>query len=268
MKPKLDFLHPEQGFLGLPLRETGPKGKGDIAVIPFGLEATVSYGGGTAQGPQAILDASHQVELFDEELWCEPVRAFSLATHAPVLPDHGLAEALEQIAHIVQMCLDRDLFPLVLGGEHAVSIGAARPFLKRHSDLVILQFDAHADLRDDYEGNRFSHAAVMRRLLDAPGASLVSLGIRSLSAAEAEFIDGSADRVQLHLSRDRRNWDLEKIISFIGNRPVYLTFDVDVLDPAVMPSTGTPEPGGLTTRKSSTACVRWPGNAGLSAPIL
>ena len=246
MNSKLDFLQPEQGFLGLSRQEMRDGGSAEIAVIPFGLEASVSYGGGTQEGPQAILDASHQVELFDEELWCEPCRSMTLATHVPIAPDPSHEKALDRIEQAVRMCLDEHYFPLVLGGEHSLTIGAARPFFQGYADLVILQFDAHADLRDGYEGNRYSHAAAMRRLLDAPGVDLVSLGIRSLSAAEAEFAAAAGERVQLYLARDRKAWDLEKIVSFIGDRPVYLTFDVDVLDPSILPSTGTPEPCGLT----------------------
>ena len=108
--------------------------------------------------------------------------------------------------------LAADKFPLVLGGEHSLTVGAVRPLLVRHSDLVVLQFDAHADLRDGYLGERYSHAAAMRRVLDNPGVSLVSLGIRAISAAEAEFIESNRDRITIHWAKDQAAWDEDSIL--------------------------------------------------------
>jgi agmatinase len=215
-------------------------------IIPFGLEASVSYGHGTAAGPAAILQASHALELFDEELWREPYRDFGVATLAAEMPLSPNAAALDQLAGLVEDVVAEGKFPLVLGGEHALTPGAVRPFLKRHKDLVVLQFDAHADLRDGYMGEHFSHAAAMRRVLDDPDVSLVQVGVRAISAGEVPYLEANRHRVRVFWAKDRASWDFEAILDPLRGRPVYITFDVDALDPAIMPATGTPEPGGIS----------------------
>lgn len=242
----MEFLPPAQGFLGLSDEEAAiSAGKPGVTVVPFGLEASVSFGGGTARGPQAIIDASHQVELFDEELWREPCRDFDLATLAPFPLESGVQPALDQVEAIVAGILNEECFPLIFGGEHSLTAGAIRPFLERYDDLVILQFDAHADLRDGYEGERYSHAAAMRRCLDAPGVSLVSVGVRNISAGEIPFLEANRERIDIFWAKDRANWDVGDIVARLAGRPVYLTFDLDGFDSSLMPATGTPEPGGL-----------------------
>lgn len=242
----MDYLPPPQGFLGLSADDASAgAGKPGVTVVPFGLEASVSYGGGTARGPAAILEASHQVELFDEELWREPVRDFDLATLAPVALASSIEAALAQLDSLVAEILDGGRFPLILGGEHSLTAGAIRPFLARYDDLVILQFDAHADLRDGYEGELYSHAAAMRRCLDAPGVSLVSVGVRNISAEEIPFLEANRDRIDIHWAKDRARWNVAEIVAPLAGRPVYLTFDLDGFDASLMPATGTPEPGGL-----------------------
>ncbi len=144
-------------------------GAARAVVVPFGLEASVSYGGGTGAGPAAILKASQQLELYDDELACEPYLDYGVAAlRAPDIA-RPIEAALDQLAGIVGQVLDEGKFPLVLGGEHSLTAGAVRPFAERHRDLVVLQLDAHADLRDGYLGERYSHAAAMRRVLDLPG---------------------------------------------------------------------------------------------------
>ncbi|NQV83176.1 MAG: agmatinase [Rhodospirillales bacterium] len=242
----MKLLPPKKGFLGLSEEDAaGSAGKPGVTVVPFGLEGSVSYGGGTAHGPQAIIDASHQVELFDEELWREPVREFQVSTLAPFAIADGVEAAVDQLQGIVGGILDEGRFPLVFGGEHSLTAGAIRPFAARHEDLVILQFDAHADLRDGYEGEHYSHAAAMRRCLDNPGLSLVSLGIRNISVGEAAYLDGNRDRIHVYWGKDRRDWNLDEILSHLTGRSVYLTFDLDGFDASLMPATGTPEPGGM-----------------------
>ncbi|MBC8337226.1 MAG: agmatinase [Rhodospirillales bacterium] len=242
----MKLLPPEKGFLGLSGENAGAStDKPGVTVVPFGLEGSVSYGGGTARGPQAIIDASHQVELFDEELWREPFHEFQVSTLAPFAIADGVEAAVNQLQGIVGGILDEGRFPLIFGGEHSLTAGAIRPFAERHEDLVILQFDAHADLRDGYEGEHFSHAAAMRRCLDNPSLSLVSFGIRNISAGEAAYLDGNRDRIHVYWGKDRRGWNVEEILSHLAGRPVYLTFDLDGFDASLMPATGTPEPGGL-----------------------
>ena len=142
--------------------------------------------------------------------------------------------------------LEEGRFPLVLGGEHSLTAGAIRPFAARHKDLVILQFDAHADLRDGYLGEKYSHAAAMRRVLDHPHVELVSVGIRAISKEEADFADAHPDRIHIYWGKDQVRWDIEAIAAHLRGRPIYVSFDIDGLDGAVMPATGTPTPGGLS----------------------
>jgi agmatinase len=216
-----------------------------VVVIPFGLESTVSYGGGTALGPAAILKASHQVELFDEELWCEPHEQIGIATlKAPKIRKRTPA-ALRQIERLVRKVLASGRFPLTLGGEHSVTAGAIRPFAATGEPLTLLHFDAHADLREDYEGEKFSHASALRRCLDYPNVRLVSVGIRNISAGEIPFLEANRGRIQIFWAKDRGQWNAADVAAALGDGPVYLTFDVDGLDCSLMAATGTPEPGGL-----------------------
>jgi agmatinase len=242
----LDYLPAGSSFLE-PARVDALRPAGARAVvIPFGLEASVSYGSGTALGPAAILAASHQLELFDEELCCEPYREYGVATLRVPPMIQPLEAALEQLAELVSSVLDAGKFPFVLGGEHSLTAGAIRPFADRYRDLVVLQFDAHADLRDGYQGERFSHAAAMRRVLDHPGLTLVGIGIRALSQEEAEFLQANRHRVGIHWAHEQAAWDVEAMVKGLAGRPVYLTFDIDALDAGIMPATGTPVPGGLS----------------------
>jgi agmatinase len=133
----------------------------------------------------------------------------------------------------------------VLGGEHSLTVGAIRPHLRRHPDLVIVQIDGHADLRDGYLGAKLSHASAMRRILETSRASLVSIGIRCISAEEIAYYETQRDRITIHFGKDQKRWRLEDIVAPLKGRPVYISFDVDGLDASLMPATGTPEPGGL-----------------------
>ena len=236
------FLDPQRGDADRP-------GDARAVVIPFGLEASVSYGGGTAQGPAAILAASHQLELFDDELWREAYADYGIAAlDMPPMPS-TVAAALDQLASVTADVLDAGKLPFVLGGEHSLTAGAIRPFAKRFpQDLVVLQFDAHWDLRDGYLGEPYSHAAAMRRVLDQPGhenITLVSVGIRAFSEPEARYYEANRRRMHVHFGHDQANWNVADIVAPLKGRPVYITFDIDALDAHVMPATGTPVPGGL-----------------------
>lgn len=237
-------LPPEDGLFGL---ENAPDGTDlpKVRVIPFGLEGSVSYGGGTAAGPEAIIEASKQVELFDEDVWTEPFRHFRLETMAPFAIEKDVASALEQLEGIVKRALDDGCFPLTLGGEHSLTAGAIRPLVKKYGEITLLQFDAHADLRDGYDGEHFSHAAAMRRCLDHDGVSLVSMGIRNISAGEIPFLEANNERITIHWAKDKGAFNADSVINALKGRNVYITFDVDGLDASLMPATGTPEPGGL-----------------------
>ena len=245
MSAKLDYLPADQSFLDPVRADAADPASARAVVIPFGLEASVSYGGGTAAGPQAIMAASQQLELYDDELGCEPYRGYGVAAIREPAIARPIGPALDQLAGTVETVLAAGKFPLVLGGEHSLTAGAIRPFADRHKDLVVLQFDAHADLRDGYQGEHFSHAAAMRRVLDHPGVTLVSVGIRAISTPEVHFYDANRDRITIHWAKDQARWDTDEIVKSLAGQPVYVTFDIDALDAAVMPATGTPTPGGL-----------------------
>lgn len=210
-------------------------------VIPVPLEASVSYGRGTAGGPAALLDASRHVEGFDGV--DVPAEA-GIYTGAGVLCEGRGAEAvLADVASRVSDAAARGRVPVVLGGEHTVTLGAVRGLYGRGSRFGVVQFDAHADLRDRYEGNPLSHGSVMRRVVDM-GVPLFQAGVRSLSAAESA------------LRWERRIPHMDAIDGGLScggallppsfPRNIYITFDVDAFDPSVLPGTGTPEPGGMS----------------------
>lgn len=211
-------------------------------ILPAGYEATTSYGAGTREGPEAILRASRQLELYDDELDWEPCEA-GIATLPAWEFDRSAPERpIAQVEALVAAALEGGKFPVLLGGEHAITLGGVRAALGRTPGLGVLQLDAHADLRDVYEGTPYSHACVMRRVSEQ--APVVAGGIRSLSAEEARFrpahpyLRFPAEALVTHPGLT------EAIVAALPPR-VYVTVDLDVLDPAAMPAVGTPEPGGL-----------------------
>jgi len=238
----LKYLSNKKGFLGI---DNKANGKERVVIIPFGLEKTVSYGSGTSKGPKEIIKASHQVELFDEDLNKEPYKNIGIKTLSPFPIKKNVIDALKQIENINQFLLEEKKFPLVLGGEHSLTAGAIRPFIKKFGKICLLHFDAHADLRDSYNGNKFSHASAIRRCLDYPNVSIVSFGIRNISKTEAIFLKKNRNRINIFWAKDKSNWNFQKFKKIIKNKKIYLTFDVDGLDSSLMAATGTPEPGGL-----------------------
>jgi len=245
--PMDDFRYrtPARSFLGEEAWAVGSAQDARAIVIPFPLEATVSFGKGTKRGPDAIIAASAALEAFDEELGCSPLRSIGLATLETAEIPRSLEAALEQIEDLVGTVLSRGKFPLVLGGEHSLTIGALRAFAARYPELAILHFDAHADLRDSYRGARLSHACVMRRVLEHRHLNLISVGVRSISQGEMAFLNARPDRIAVHWARERAAWDLNEIVRPLAGKPIYVSFDVDAFDASLMPATGTPEPGGL-----------------------
>ena len=238
----MNYLNQKKGFLGF---DADHKVKSKVIVVPFGLEKTVSYGSGTSMGPKEIIKASHQVELFDEELNKEPYKEIGIQTLKPFKIKRKLSDALNQLSEINEKILSEKKFPLVLGGEHSITPGSVKPFAKKYKELTILHFDAHADLRESYQGEKFSHASAIKRCLDFKNIKVVSYGIRNLSKSEMDFYNKNKDRIEIFWAKDKRNWDLEKINDLFANKHVYITFDVDGFDSSIMPATGTPEPGGL-----------------------
>ena len=227
-------------FLASELPDTDP-GSCFFHVLPVPLEATVSYAGGTAKGPEAILEASDQLELWDGE--SVPAEA-GICTH-PAVDCAGPSETvLQRVAAAVDTILDHGGLPVLLGGEHTVTYGALSALRRRFGAFGVVQFDAHADLRDSYEGSPWSHASVMRRAVKDLGLPLVQFGVRAMCLEEVEA--RRTHGVTFHDAADlARRGIPDRLLPPDFPQRVYVTFDVDGLDPSIMPATGTPVPGGL-----------------------
>ena len=238
----MNYLSNKKGFLGI---DNKFNFREKVVVVPFGLEKTVSYGGGTKNGPKEIIKASHQVELYDEELHCEPYKKIGIKTLKPFKINKNIKKALKQISDINEKILNKKLFPITFGGEHSITPGCINPFVKKYKKLCLLHFDAHADLRESYNGSKFSHASAMKRCLDYKNVSVISFGIRNISASEISCLKKNYSRINIFWAKDKMKWNLNKFKKMIKGKTVYLTFDVDGLDSSIMPATGTPEPGGL-----------------------
>ena len=219
-----------------------------FVVVPVPYDLTSTYQSGSRRGPGAILEASANMELYDEELNKETYLA-GIHTTAPLEADaRGPARMVAVVRQQVAEILAHAKTPVMLGGEHSLSLGAVQAMKDKYPRLSVLQLDAHADLRKSYQGSPYSHAAVARRIAEI--CPLVQAGIRSMSAAEAIFMANSDVRTFtadfIHSGKD---WQ-EKIGDCLSG-DVYVTIDLDVFDPAIMPATGTPEPDGLTWRDVS-----------------
>ncbi len=238
----MNYLSNKKGFLGV---DNKFNFKEKVVVVPFGLEKTVSYGGGTKNGPKEIIKASHQVELYDEELNCEPYKKIGIKTLKPFKIDQNITKALNKMSDINRKIINKKLFPMTFGGEHSITPGCIAPFAKKYKKLLLLHFDAHADLRQNYNGEKFSHASAIRRCLDYKNVSVISFGIRNISQSEIAYFKSNSSRIKIFWAKDKIKWNLNKFRKMIKNKNVYLTFDVDGFDSSIMPATGTPEPGGL-----------------------
>ena len=211
----MKFLKQKDGFLGY---DADTKIKSKVIVVPFGLEKTVSYGGGTKNAPKEIIKASHQVELFDEELNKETFRYIGIKTLKPFKIRTQVKSAMAQIAEINKKIILRKQFPLVFGGEHSITSGSIRPFVKKFKSLYILHFDAHADLRDQYDGEKYSHATALRRCLDFKNVKLVSFGIRNLSKEEMIFYNKNKKRVKIFWGSEKNRWKMSEIRKIFKKR--------------------------------------------------
>ncbi len=213
-----------------------------VVIIPAPLEYSVCYMKGTAYGPQALLNASSQMDLYDEELDRSPID-IGIYTR-PFLDYSGMkhAEALEATGQAVREVLAQGKFPFTLGGEHSLSAATVAAVHEHYADLTVVHIDAHGDLRDEYEGSPLSHACVEKRIVDM-GIPLLEIGIRSMSAEEARFIKGKSNIAitwAYQMARGTADIPWERLGSH-----TYLSFDLDAIDPSEMPAVGTPEPGGL-----------------------
>jgi agmatinase len=236
---------PDRNFMGLD-DEAAAFEHARAVILPVPYESTTSWGGGTARGPGAILDASRYVEVYDQELDAEPVRHGIHTLPDLDLTREGSTPAMAELEEAYGAVLDAigDRFPVMLGGEHSLSAPAIRATAaRRQGRLSVLQMDAHADLRDGYQGAPWSHASFAFRCLDV--ADFVQVGIRAVSPEEVEVIRSRPEQITVVWADDM--WDddawMDRALEALGP-DVYLTFDVDYFDPSLVPATGTPEPGG------------------------
>lgn len=227
-------------FAGLP---SIPFEKAQVVIIPISYEVTTSYRKGTKEGPLAILNSSYNLELYDEELDTVPAEVGIYTYPEPSLPIGDLKLPLEYIKEITLKIIESKKFPIFLGGEHTITIGILSAFIERFPTLSVLHLDAHSDLREEYEGTQYHHACALRMVREK--VPLIQIGIRSLSKEEREFIK-ERENIKVFWSwkiKEDRDW-IEEVVSSLKEE-VYITLDLDVFDPSIMPSVGTPEPGGL-----------------------
>jgi agmatinase len=217
-------------------------------IIPAPLEYSVCYGEGTGKGPEAIINASHQMDLFDEELQSVPAEEGISTLAALDFTDLSHAAALQRIEAAVAAVVAHDQLPLTLGGEHSLTAPCVRAIQAAadFAPLGVVQFDAHADLRNEYEGSALSHACAMRRVLDIPQVDLLEVGIRSISEGEIAELRVDVMRANILWAHELATGkaDFAGALAALPER-VYITIDLDGLDPGIMPAVGTPDPGGL-----------------------
>ncbi|MDA0902309.1 MAG: agmatinase [Proteobacteria bacterium] len=243
---ELDFLPQTEGFLGIEEEYLKNPLDAKAIVVPFGLETDFSHSSGTRTGPRAIIKASHQIELFDEDQWRETFREIGIATLKETQITTPIEESLKQIQGTISEIVKLGKFPLTLGGEHSLTVGIIPPLIEKYPDLAILHFDAHANLKDNYKDNQHFHTSVFRRIMDNnPVSALVSCGIRGVSAEEVKYLEDNKDRIHINFSKDIDEWNIDKMLKPLKGRPVYISFDLDGFDSSLMNATGTPEPGGI-----------------------
>jgi len=231
-------------FLGLGPTDSDPA-TAQVAVLPVPYEGTVTYLSGTADGPRAIIAASQQVELFDEQLMRE-VHEVGVATLDPVPPADAPAEMMQRVADAAEPIMRRGQFLIALGGEHSITAPLVRTAQEVFGPLSVLQIDAHADLRDRYDGSPHNHACVMRRVLETT-QTICQVGVRNIAQEEFDACRPYIDRLITPTAiADDPAW-IERALDRLTER-VYVTIDLDGFDPAVAPGVGTPEPGGLSWR--------------------
>jgi agmatinase len=211
----------------------------NVVVIPVPYDRTSTWLKGADKGPSAIIEASAHMELYDIETDSEVYKK-GIFTAEPVDGPDLPEEMVGMVTERVRKHLENGKFVVVMGGEHSVSIGPAKAHAANNAEITVLQLDAHCDLRDEYEGSRYNHACTMARIAEL--CPVVQVGIRSMDASEKEALDTNRVIFAAEICTNK-NW-IEKVLSKLSKN-VYITIDLDVFDPSIMPSTGTPEPGGL-----------------------
>lgn len=233
-------------YFGLPEEYSSPENS-KVVILPVPYEATTSYGMGTKNGPAAILDASQQVELFDDELWVESYKVgINTGDEIKMSPVTATTkQPFVELQDAVRPLVEFSKFPIVLGGEHSLTLGAVKACTHKYPDLSILQIDAHCDLRPSYEGNPHSHASVAYQLYKTLKRPLITqVGIRNVSSDEVAWMEEEQPNINIFWARNKDKWNFHDIVETLSDN-VYLTVDLDGLDSGIMPATGTPEPGGM-----------------------
>lgn len=227
-----------RNYFNLPEKYSNPE-KSVAAVIPVPFDLTSTWKKGADRGPGAVLDASQQVELYDIETDSEVFR-HGIFTHTDEIDISSSLSMIKAVENTTDFYFNINMMPVVIGGEHTVSIGAVKAAAAYFNDLSVLQLDAHADLRESYNGSKYNHACVMSRIKEF--SPVVQAGIRSMDSSEKDKMDIDSVFFAEKILNDHSWYDsvLQKL-----SDTVYITVDLDVFDPSVMPSTGTPEPGGL-----------------------
>lgn len=243
MKPPVSYDSGDPCTFGGATAEPPEYGPARVVILPIPFDRTTSYVPGTRNGPREIIQASSHMELWDEELQIDIHDVGIYTLPEMELPVGEMAPALDEIRRVAEEILAGGKFLVTLGGEHSITPPLVAAAAKHHPGLHVLQVDAHADLRDTYMGTPHNHACAVRRSLEH--APVTQVGIRSLSVEEAEFV--AANKTTIFYDHDMRRRDdwIGGVVASLGD-PVYLTIDVDAFDPAIMPATGTPEPGGLS----------------------
>jgi agmatinase len=217
-----------------------PFKKAKVVVVPIPYEGTVTYGSGTAKGPAAIIEASCHMETYDIELQQDFITKVGVHTLDPFETNfESPALMMDNIQKAIKKIIDFKKFPFILGGEHSITPPCVKSLKEKYKDLTVVQLDAHADMRDSFNGTKYSHACAMRRCREI--TDVVQIGIRSMSLEEADYLKKNKINTIFYSPEI----EIDKILPLI-KRNVYLTIDLDVLNPALMPAVGTPEPGGLT----------------------
>jgi len=239
MNQELFFSH--RNFAAIPPAYSDRESS-KVIILPVPYDSTTEWRGGTRDGPRAIIDASRYLELYDIELAREIYRV-GIHTLPELAPDvSGPEHMTQRVYQVARELLDEDKVLLMLGGEHSLTLGVVRAYREKYESLSILQLDAHADLRDSYMGTGFSHATVMRRVCEL--CPVIPVGIRSLSQEEHEFMNEVGIRPFYAAGLVSGEYSSEQIVASLSS-DVYITIDLDVLDPSIMPAVGTPEPGGI-----------------------
>ena len=242
----MEELSSKNNFLGIAKKFSNYKDS-QIVILQIPLEKTVTYGRGTKNGPKEIIRASHFIEYFDEEQNRELCFEKGICTLRPIAFEKmSVQKSIDKVYNEVVGCINDNKFVVTLGGEHSLTIASVKAHNEKYSNLSILHFDAHSDLRESYEGSKYSHACTMARIAEI-NSNIVQVGIRAQCKEEVEL--RKAKGIKTFYAREIKtlmygeNW--QEIVARNLSENVYITFDVDVFDPSLLAATGTPEPGGL-----------------------